>query len=348
MKKLSFALVAVPVSLAGRLMGNDVLAFVAAMIAIVPLAGYIGRATEDLALHTGPRVGGLLNATFGNVTELIIATFLILAGEVEVVKVSITGSIIGNLLLVLGFSFFLGGLRHREQHFNARVAGMHSASMVLAVVGLMMPALFHQAAPDASFFAAEAVSIGVAGILMVLYVSSLVFSFVTHQEMFAVHHVPGEDEKPTMARNKALLLLLGATALVAGMSELLVHSLEPATSGLGMSKLFVGLILVPIIGNAAEHSSAIVLALKNKVDTSIEIAIGSSTQIALFIAPLLVFVSLMVGRPMDFFFTGAEVAVVGLSSAIVALICLDGRTNWLEGAQLIAAYGIMALSFYFL
>lgn len=348
MKKLRFALVAVPISLAGRLMHNDEVAFFAAMVAIVPLAGYIGRATEDLALHTGPRVGGLLNATFGNVTELIIATFLILAGEIEVVKVSITGSIIGNLLLVLGFSFLLGGLRHREQRFNAQVAGMHSASLVLAVVGLMMPALFHQAAPDASFFASEAVSIGVAGILMVLYVSSLVFSFVTHQDMFAVAHVPSEDEKPKLSRNKALLLLLGATVLVAGESELLVHSLEPATRGLGMSKLFVGLILVPIIGNAAEHSSAIVLAMKNKVDTAIEIATGSSTQIALFIAPLLVFISLMVGRPMDFFFTGAEVAVVGLSSAIVALICLDGRTNWLEGAQLIAAYGIMALSFYFL
>lgn len=345
MNKLYWGLIAVPVSIAGRFMGNDMLTFVASIVAIVPLAGLIGSATENLAIHTGPRVGGLLNATFGNVTELIIAVFLILGGELEVVKVSITGSIIGNLLLVLGAAFFLGGLKHREQSFNPKVAGMHSASMVLAVVGIMMPAVFHQAAPEAGIVRDEIVSVGVAGVLMVLYISSLVFSFVTHQDIMAMPH---ETETAHWSKRRSMFWLVVATVMVAAESEMLVHSLEGATDKLGMSKLFVGLILVPIIGNAAEHSSAIVLAMKNKVDTALEIAVGSSTQIALFIAPLLIFISLALGRPMNFFFSGPEVAVVGLSAAIASLISLDGRANWLEGAQLIAAYVIVAISFYFL
>jgi len=345
MKKLWWGLVAVPVSFVASLMGLETLTFVTAIIAIIPLAGLIGRATEDLAIHTGPRIGGLLNATFGNVTELIIAVFLILAGEAEVVKVTITGSIIGNLLLVLGAAFLFGGIKYREQEFNSRVAGMHTASLVLAVVGIMMPALFHGAVPNASFAAEETVSLGVAGVLIVLYLSSLVFSFVTHQDIFAIYH---EQETARYSRRASGALLAGATVLVALESELLVSSLEGATETLGMSKLFVGLILIPIVGNAAEHSSAVFLAMKNKVDTAIEIAVGSSTQIALFIAPLLIFISLAVGKPMDFFFSGFEVAVVGMSAAIVAFIALDGRSNWLEGAQLIAAYIIMGISFYFL
>lgn len=345
MKKLWWGLIAVPVSIVASRLGLETFTFVTAIIAIIPLAGLIGRATEDLAIHTGPRIGGLLNATFGNVTELIIAIFLILAGEAEVVKVTITGSIIGNLLLVLGAAFLFGGIKFREQEFNARVAGMHTASLVLAVVGIMMPALFHGAVPNASFAAEEAVSLGVAGVLIVLYLSSLIFSFVTHQDIFAIYH---EQETARLSRRAAGGLLAAATVFVALESELLVSSLEAATETMGMSKLFVGLILIPIVGNAAEHSSAVFLAMKNKVDTAIEIAVGSSTQIALFIAPLLVFISLAVGKPMDFFFSGFEVAVVGMSAAIVAFIALDGRSNWLEGAQLIAAYIIMGISFYFL
>lgn len=345
MKKLYWALAAVPVSIVGRVIGNDMLAFFASIVAILPLAGLIGKATENLAIHTGPRIGGLLNATFGNVTEMIIAVFLILGGELEVVKVSITGSIIGNLLLVLGAAFLLGGLKHQELSFNPKVAGMHSASMVLAVVGIMMPAVFHEVAPEAGFVADEIVSVGVAAVLMVLYVSSLVFSLITHQDVFAMPH---GTETADWSKRKSLIVLLATTVAVAMESELLVHSLEGATDRLGMSKLFVGLILVPIIGNAAEHSSAIFLAIKNKTDTAIEIAVGSSTQIALFVAPMLVFISLLVGRPMDFFFSTPEVAVVGLSAAIASIIALDGRANWLEGAQLIAAYVIVAISFYFL
>ncbi|HVE76892.1 MAG TPA: calcium/proton exchanger [Actinomycetota bacterium] len=341
-----WGILGVPVSIAGRVMGLDILTFVAAIVAIIPLAGIIGRATEDLAIHTGPRVGGLLNATFGNVTELVIATFLIIAGESEIVKLSITGSIIGNSLLVLGAALFLGGIKHREQEFNSKVAGMHSASLVLAVTGLMMPALFHQAAPRAGFGKEEAVSIGVASILMILYVSSLIFSFKTNQEV-SIAHAP-HGEKAEWSKKFGVLVLVGATVLVALESEVLVHSLEGATERLHLSKLWVGLILVPIVGNAAEHSSAIFLAMKNKMDTAIEIAVGSSTQIALFIAPLLIFISLIAGKPMNFFFSGFEIAAVGFSTAIVALISLDGRSNWLEGAQLLAAYLIMGISFYFL
>jgi Ca2+:H+ antiporter len=345
MKKLWLGLAGVVVSLVAHLAGAETLTFIASVLAIIPLAGLIGTATEELAIHTGPRLGGLLNATFGNATELVIATLLIFGGEQEVVKASITGSVIGNCLAVLGLAFLLGGLRFKEQEFNAKVAGMHSASLVLALFGLLIPALYHQASPQAGFVPDETVSTGVALVLITLYISSLVFSFVTHRELPIAVHGP---EIAKWSKRRAMVLLATATALVAYGSELLVESLEVASESLGISKFFIGLILVPIVGNAAEHMSAVFLAMKNKVDTAIEIAVGSSTQIALFVAPLLVIISLLVGHPMDFFFTGFEIAVVGLSSAIVALIALDGRSNWLEGAQLVAAYVIVGLSALFL
>jgi Ca2+:H+ antiporter len=342
---LNWLLVLVPVSLVGRLaFHQDLLVFVTAAGAIIPLAGLIGKGTEELALHAGPRVGGLLNATFGNVTELIIAIFLILDGELEVVKASLTGSILGNLLLVLGISFLAGGLKHQEQAFNAQAASVHSTSLVLAVIGLLMPALFVLTTGRHDFGEREVVSGVVAAVLMALYAGALVFTMVTHEHLF---RVPTEEEEPRWPVRTALLVLLGSTAVVAVESELLVGALEPALKDLGLSKFFVGLILVPIIGNAAEHSSAVLFALRDKVDVTLEIAIGSSTQIALFVAPALVFVSLAVGHPMDFVFTTFEVAAVGLSTLIVAFISLDGRSNWLEGAQLIGAYAIMGISFFF-
>lgn len=340
-----WGLIAVPVSVVGRITGADTLVFISSMVAIIPLAAILGKATEEMALHSGPRVGGLLNATFGNAAELVIAIFLLRAGEIEVVKASITGSIVGNILLVLGAALLLGGLRHREQEFDAKVVGMHSASLVLAVVGLMMPAVFHHAVPQAEFVATETIAVGVAIVLMAVYVSSIFFSF-SRQELQA--HVLPEEAAPEWSRPLAIGVLGGAAVLVGMESEFLTHSLEHAARQLGLSKFFVGLILVPIVGNAAEHASAVVFAVKNKVDIAIEIAIGSSTQIAMLVAPLLVFVSLALGRPMNFFFTGFEIAAVGFSSAIVTLIALDGRSNWLEGAQLIGAYLIMALSFFFL
>ncbi|CAN5409862.1 calcium/proton exchanger [soil metagenome] len=343
--KLAWLLVFVPVAVVLEVTHADpVIIFAVSALAILPLAGQIGHATEDMAARSGPQIGGLLNATFGNVTEMIIAFFLILEGELEVVKASITGSIIGNVLVVLGLAFLVGGWTREEQTFNRASAGLHSASLVIAVVGLMMPALF-SFTPEASGFRTEAVSVGVSVILIAVYILSLLFSFKTHKALFrSTEH----SEEPKWSLGRALGVLAGATVLVGLMSEFLVGALEVTTEELGLSKLFVGLIVVPIVGNAAEHSSAVFLAAKDKMNVSVEIAVGSSTQIALFVAPVLVFVSLLVGQPMDLIFSGIEIAAVAFSALILGFITLDARSNWIEGAQLVAAYLIMAVSFFFL
>ena len=341
---LDWLLVLVPLSAVLQLAGgNELLIFLTSAGAILPLAGLIGRSTDQLALHTGPRIGGLVNATFGNVTELVIAFFLILDDQVDIVKASLTGSIIGNLLLVLGLSFLLGGLKHEEQTYNARAASIHATSLVLAVTGLLMPALFALGGRE-SFAQREVVSGTVAAVLMILYAAALLFTLVTHEHLF---RTPSPEEHPEWSRRQAVGMLLVATAFVALEAEFLVSSLEPALEDLGLSEFFVGLIVIPIIGNAAEHSSAIMFALRDKVDVTLEIAIGSSTQIALFVAPALVFISLFVGHPMDFVFSTFEVAAVALSTVLVFMISSDGRSNWLEGAQLTGAYAIMAISFFF-
>jgi Ca2+:H+ antiporter len=319
------------------------------LLVLVPvsvLADFVlhGRATEQLAIHAGPGIGGLLNATFGNVTELIIAIFLILRNELGVVKASLTGSILGNLLLVLGVSLLVGGIGHTEQRFSAKAASVHASSLALAVIGLFMPALFVQTSGQADFAQREVVSGVVAGVLMLLYAAALIFTLITHEHLF---RTPEPDESAEWPVSRAVTLLLVATAFVALESELLVGSLEPALESIGLSKFFLGLIVIPIIGNAAEHSSAVLFAARDKVDITLEIAIGSSTQVALFVAPVLVFISLAVGHPMDFVFTTFEIAAVALATLIVALISLDGRSNWLEGAQLVGAYAIMAISFFF-
>jgi len=342
---LSWLLVLLPVSLVAKFgFHRNLVTFLAAAGAIIPLAGLIGRSTDELARHAGPRIGGLLNATFGNVTELVISIFLILRNELDVVKASLTGSILGNLLLVLGLSFLIGGIRHSEQRYSAQAAGVHANSLVLAVIGLFMPALFVQATGAANFEQREVVSGVVAAVLIALYAAALVFTMVTHEHLF---RIPDAGERPEWSRAAAMTTLLVATGLVALESELLVGALEPAVADLGLCKTFVGLIVVPVVGNAAEHSSAVLFALRNKVDVTLEIAIGSSTQVALFVAPILVFISLAVGHPMDFVFTPFEIAAVALATLIVAMISLDGRSNWLEGAQLTGAYVIMAISFFF-
>ena len=341
---LDWLLVLVPVSIVLELAGgNELLIFLTAAGAILPLAGLVGRSTDQLALHTGPRIGGLVNATFGNVTELVIAFFLILDDQVDIVKASLTGSIIGNLLLVLGLSFLLGGLKHEEQTYNGRAATIHATSLVLAVTGLLMPALFALGGRE-SFAQREVVGGTVAAVLMILYAAALLFTLVTHEHLF---RTPSPEERPEWSRRQSVGMLLVATAFVALEAEFLVSSLEPALEDLGLSEFFVGLIVIPIIGNAAEHSSAIMFALRDKVDVTLEIAIGSSTQIALFVAPALVFISLFVGHPMDFVFSTFEVAAVALSTILVFMISSDGRSNWLEGAQLTGAYVIMAISFFF-
>ena len=340
----AWALASLAIALVAKATGTDWLVFVASVAGIIPLAALIGRATEDLAVRRGPRIGGFLNATFANLPEMIVSAFLVLGGEVEVVKLAITGAIIGNLLLVLGAAVFFGGLKYQEQTFNAKVAGVHTASLALAVVALIMPTLFHTAAPAASFRARETVSVGVAGILILIYLSSLLFSFKTHRDVLGI---PLTESVPTWSSGQAAFLLSASAVATAVLSDLLVGSLHPAIGALGLSKPFVGLVVVPVVGNAAEHVGAVRLAVRDQMDVAIEIAIGSSTQIALFVAPFLVFFSLAVGKPIDFFFTVFEIAAIGFSTAIVSLISRDGRSDWLEGAQLLAAYAIIALSFFF-
>jgi Ca2+:H+ antiporter len=304
-------LVLVPIAIVLEVAGGpDLAIFLTSAGAILPLAGLIGRSTEQLALHVGPRLGGLINATFGNVTELILSVFLILEGRIEIVKASLTGSILGNLLLVLGLSFFLGGLKHEEQEYNARSASVHATSLVLAVTGLLMPALFAQG-QHRPLIQREVVSGTVAAVLIALYIAALAFTLITHEHLF---HTPQANEEASWSRGRAVGALLAATSLVALMSEFLVGSLDSAIESLGLSEAFVGLILIPIIGNAAEHSSAVMFALRNKVDVTLEIAIGSSTQIALFVAPALVFISLLVGHPMDFVISTFDVAAVAFST----------------------------------
>jgi Ca2+:H+ antiporter len=317
--------------------------FLTSAVAILPLAALLGRATDELAIHAGPRIGGLLNATFGNVTELIISVLLIAAGEFKVVKASLIGSILGNLFLVLGASVLAGGLRFPEQGFSIRSAGVHASSLLLAVTALLMPALFVSTSPSTGAQRLS-LSVVVAIVLIVLYVAALIFTQVTHVHLF---RTPQSDEKAKWTRGRAVVVLFLAAIVVGVESEFLVGSLEPTVQALGLSKVFVGLVVVAIIGNAAEHASAVFFALRNKMDVAVEISFGSATQIALFVAPLLVFISLLLGRPMDFVFSGLEVIAVALATISVAAIVLDGRSNWLEGAQLLGAYVIVCATFFF-
>jgi Ca2+:H+ antiporter len=337
-------LVFVPVSFVFEfVLKQPVAIFATSCVAILPLAALLGRATDELAIHSGPRVGGLLNATFGNITELIISILLVAAGEFTVVKASLIGSIVGNLFLVLVASILAGGLRFREQEFSVRSAGVHSSSLLLAVAALLMPAIFVNTTPSTPS-QRLVISAVVAVVLIVLYGAALLFTLVTHVHLF---RAPASDEQADWSFRRAILVLLLAAIVVGVESEFLVGSLEPTVRSLGLSKVFVGLVIVAIIGNAAEHASAVFFAIRNKMDVAVEISFGSSTQIALFVAPLLVFVSLAIGRPMDFVFSGLEVVAVALATIIVAAIVVDGRSNWLEGAQLLGAYVIIATTFFF-
>jgi Ca2+:H+ antiporter len=339
------AAVLVPASLLSLLFHSEPARFTLAAAAMIPLAGLLGDATEELAAHAGPRVGGLLNATFGNAAELIVGIFLLAKGEIAVVRASITGSIIGNLLLVLGVSFFAGGLRHKELRFSAAAASSGVASMAIATAGVLMPALYARGAHPTEF-RIEAVSIGVAIVLLVMYAASLVFALVTHPDSQGAD--AGEPEAATMSVRAAMLLLAVSGGLVALESEILVGALESTVASAGLSRLWVGLILVPIVANAAEHSSAVRAALRRKTDLSVAIAVGSSTQVALVVAPLLVFAGLAFGHHLHLDFTAFDISAIALGVVLVALVSYDGRTNWLEGAQLMAVYVILAVTSFYL
>jgi len=351
---LNYLLVFVPIAMLLEWVfhASPTLIFGAAALAILPLAGLMGQATEEIAARTGSAVGGLLNATFGNATELIIAFFALQAGKLEVVKASITGSILGNLLLVLGLALLLGGFKFKTQKFNPQNARLLSSMLFVSVLGLMIPALFDIGARGYAGVGNPAsvdlsMSIATAVILILMYAANVYFSLVSHKDLLSsadddAHH----DTKWSVP--VAVGVLLGATVLVALMSEFLVGALEPAAASLGLSEFFVGIIILPIIGNAAEHSSAILFAMKNKLDLAVTIALGSTIQVALLVAPLLVLLSLLVGKPMDLVLHNPfELAAVVAGVVIAASVSSDGETNWLEGALLLGLYLILAFAFFF-
>jgi Ca2+:H+ antiporter len=320
--------------------------FVASGAAILGLAWVVGLSTERLGSLTGPQVGGILNATFGNIAELIIAFFALQAGLIEVVKASITGSIIGNLLLVLGASVLIGGLRHGTQRFSPQIAASNAALLVLAVIGLFVPAIFAFTItnPQQGSLTEESVLVAVA--LMVGYVLSLIYQFTNPAQTLGGHGEPEGHAGPAWSMRTAIVVLLGAAALLALLSEILVSSIEGFVESFGLSAFFVGVVLVPTIGNLAEHLVAVQLAAKNKMEFAMAVSYGSSLQVALFVAPVLVILGALMGQPMDLVFTPLEVAAVGAAVGISALIALDGESNWLEGALLMIVYFIVAISFF--
>jgi Ca2+:H+ antiporter len=333
--------------------------FVCAALAIIPLAGVMGEATERLAERLGAGVGGLLNATFGNAAELIIALMALQRGLHDVVKASLTGSLIGNVLLVLGLACVAGGARRERQSFDRSAAGIGSTLLALAAIGLVVPAMFHFAAEGAIASGAltragelareRSLSLEISVVLFAAYVLSLLFSLRTHRHLYVGGRAAHGASATPARTGRAVIALLVATALVAWMSELLVGAVEEASHALGLTEVFVGVIVVAIIGNAAEHSTAVLVAMKNQMDLALNVAIGSSIQIALFVAPVLVFASyLMPGGPMDLRFTPFEVLAVGVAVFAVNLVAQDGESNWLEGALLLAVYLVLAIAFFFL
>jgi Ca2+:H+ antiporter len=347
---LDLFLVFVPVTIVLELLKADHLAvFISAGLAIIPLAGILGRATEHLTAHVGAGVGGLLNASLGNAAELIIALVALREGLHDVVKASLTGSIVGNILLVLGLSMLAGGLKYERQTFNQTAAGTGASLLLLAAVGLIIPALFHFTAADRGVAIERELSLEISFVLFAIYIMSLVFSLRTHKHVYAGsgHDASNQSEKP-WSRSRSITVLTVVTVLVAVMSELLVGALDHAAKTLGLTQLFIGVILVALVGNAAEHSTAVMVAMKNKMDLALGIAVGSSLQIALLVAPVLVFASYLFGRPLDLIFTPFEVAAVTISVLIVGFVSIDGESHWMEGAMLVGVYIMLAIAFYFL
>jgi Ca2+:H+ antiporter len=342
----------IPVSIAAHyLEWGELTVFITAGLAILPLAGWMGTATEEVAVVVGPTLGGLLNATFGNATELIIALVALNAGLVNVVKASITGSIIGNLLLVMGLSMFLGGLRYKEQTFQPVVARVNASSMNLAVIAILLPTAMKFSSQAIEEKTLQNVSLAVAVVLILVYALTLLFSMKTHTYLYDVGVAETVEEETHQEKPNIWLwtgVLLVCTLLVALESELLVDSLEVATSQLGLTALFTGVIVVPIIGNAAEHATAVTVAMKDKMDLSVSVAVGSSMQIALFVAPFLVLAGWVLGQPMDLNFNPFELVAVVVGVLIANSISSDGKSNWLEGVLLLAAYAVLGFAFYFL
>lgn len=339
-------LVFIPVTIIAYLAGvSPIVIFFLSTIAIMPLARFIGEATEQISVHTGPAIGGLLNVTFGNCIELMIGIFALSAGLTEVVKASITGSIIGNLLFVLGTAMLAGGLHRKKQVFNRTGAMALSATLLLAVVALVMPAVFVQTSGDTGAAIIEELSIFVSGAMLLVYFAGLIFSLHTHKHLYTEEVGKVEDAK--WSKRVSIAVLFFSTASAGLMSELLVSSIEPVVLQLGWTELFVGVIFIAIVANAVEHTSAITLAIKNRMDLALQVSIGSATQIVMFVAPILVLVSLLFEKQMSLVFNLFELVAIVLSVLIVNLVVEDGESTWLEGLQLLMAYVIMAICFFF-
>jgi len=349
MRILYALLVFVPVALVANFLGaRPIVVFALSALAIIPLSGILGAATEAVAEHTTPAIGGVLSATMGNLAELIIASVALRAGLIDLVKASITGSILGNLLLVLGIALLAGGLKYREQKFSRHLAGASGTVLMIAVFGLVVPALFHGLHPDPARVATVRMSHYVAGLLIAGYIAWLAFSLWTHSADFtSARHAPAVTVGPKWSSKKALGILLVAAIGIGVVAEVLVSATEETVKVLGLSEFFVGLILIPIIGNAAENSSAIVMAMRNRMDLALNIAIGSSIQVALLIAPLLVLLGMVFHQPMDLAFTTMEVASIALAVLVTSSVIRDAETNWLEGALLVLAYAVLGVAFFF-
>ncbi len=353
-----FLLIFVPIAIALEFVHADhIVLFIIAAIALIPLAKLIGDSTEHLATHYGATTGSLLNVTFGNAAEIIIAVVAINAGLLDLVKASITGAIIGNILLIFGLSVVAGGFRFKEQRFSRENIGIQSSMLLIAIIGLAVPTILTATVLSGAENegSVQLLSDSLAIILIIVYALGIVFTFFTHKHLFVTPEEPTTAEGAHQedvhvghwSKKKSFLLLAASMAGVIVVSEILVASVEQTGEELGFGELFVGAIIVGIVGNAAEHSSAILLARKGKIDLSIGIAAGSGTQIALFVVPILVFAGIALGQPFTLVFTLLELAVLFLAAIILNLIVHDGRSNWFEGVMLTAVYIIIAIAFFF-
>jgi Ca2+:H+ antiporter len=349
-----FLLIFAPIAAALDLVhANHLLLFLVSAIALIPLAKLIGDSTEHLATHYGPTVGSLLNVTFGNAAEIIIGVVAINAGLIDLVKASITGSILGNILLIFGLSIIAGGFRYKDQSFSRENIGFQSSMLFLATIGLAVPTILASTtlSPMENQSQVQLLSDALAIILLVVYILGIVFTFITHKHLFTPPPESADDVQESHAthwsKKKSFLLLAASMAGVVVVSEILVASVETTSKEFGFGELFVGAIIVGIVGNAAEHSSAILLARKGKIELSIGIAAGSGTQIALFVVPILVFAGIVMGQPFTLVFTLLELATIFLAAIILNLIVHDGRSNWFEGVMLTAVYIIIAIAFFF-
>ncbi len=346
LKPLNCLLVFVPLTFLFKILHfPSHLIFISSALGIAPLARWMGIATEDISERLGEGLGGLLNATFGNATELIIAIFALQKGLIELVEASITGSIVSNFLFVLGLAILLGGWNRRKQTFNRTVASISASLLTLAIIGLVLPTVFALVSRHTEFVILEEVSIGIAMLLIISYVLSLIFSLKTHKHLY----VSGEKTSE-VKRNEdwePIVVLVVATIFVSIMSETLVGVIEDVAESIHLSEFFIGVILIPLIGNAAEHLTAVTVAMKDKMNLALHIAVGSSIQIALFVAPLLVFISLFLNQPMQLIFSELEIVAVAVSVYILNTIVTDGESNWLEGFLLVISYLVIATVFFF-